>query len=160
MAIKLTTPKSEQYMQLMNQKHTVERLIIRNLSILGEKCVAKIRERSEDESWIDQTGNLRSSIGYVVVNKGRIVEISGFETVKDGADGAKAGRNYAEKLASRSKEQFVLYVVAGMSYAVYVEARDNKDVLASTELWARKEAKRMFDKLEHKLNENGYRHKG
>ena len=43
-------------------------------------------------------------------------------------------------IADLSKEYsqvYALVVVAAMNYADFVEAKENKDVLASTELWAR-----------------------
>ena len=45
----------------------------------------------------------------------------------------------------------VLIVVAGMEYAVYVEAMDNKDVLASTQLWAEKYVEQEMKNLEKTL---------
>ena len=41
-----------------------------------------------------------------------------------------------QELASEYSKVFALVVVA-MNYADFVEAKENKDVLASTELWAR-----------------------
>lgn len=116
--------------------------IIRALSYLGEKCIGKIRDRSGEESWFDITGNLRSSIGYAVYDHGRIAIESAFNQVKKGSLGVQEGRKYIEDLASKYSQTYALVVVAGMSYAEYVEAKDNKDVLASTELWARSEIDR------------------
>ena len=42
-----------------------------------------------------------------------------------------------QELASEYSKVFALVVVAAMNYADFVEAKENKDVLASTELWAR-----------------------
>ncbi len=42
-----------------------------------------------------------------------------------------------EELAKQYSDTYALVVVAAMNYADYVEALENKDVLASTELWAR-----------------------
>ena len=49
-------------------------------------------------------------------------------------------------LATKSAETYALVVVAGMDYAEAVEARDNKDVLASTELWAKQEIQKYLNK--------------
>jgi hypothetical protein len=38
-----------------------------------------------------------------------------------------------------------------MSYAEYVEARDSKDVLASTELWARQEINGVMQKTKERI---------
>lgn len=40
-------------------------------------------------------------------------------------------------LAKEYSQVYALVVVAAMNYAGFVEAKENKDVLASTELWAR-----------------------
>lgn len=109
---------------------------IRVLSYLGEKCVLRIRDRSAAESWIDHTGNLRSSIGYAVSDKGRIAIESQFNKVLEGSEGSAAGKKLVEELVSQYTRTYALIVVAGMSYAEYVEAIDTKDVLTSTELWA------------------------
>lgn len=40
-------------------------------------------------------------------------------------------------LVKEYSQVYALVVVAAMNYADFVEAKENKDVLASTELWAR-----------------------
>ena len=40
-------------------------------------------------------------------------------------------------LAKEYSQVYALVVVAAMNYADFGEAKENKDVLASTELWAR-----------------------
>lgn len=40
-------------------------------------------------------------------------------------------------LAKEYSQVYALVVVAAMNYADFVEAKENKDVLVSTELWAR-----------------------
>jgi hypothetical protein len=110
--------------------------ILRALSYLGEDCVKRIRDRSGKDSWFDQTGNLRSSIGYAVYEKGRTVITSAFSQILNGSEGSNEGRKMIDSLAKTYSETYALVVVAGMDYAEYVEARDNKDVLASAELYA------------------------
>ena len=110
--------------------------IIRAFSYLGEQCIKRIRDRSAEESWIDQTGNLRSSIGYAVYEYGKETIRSAFKKVLNGSDGTQQGEKYLDSLSSSYSDTYALVVVAGMSYAEFVEARDDKDVLASTKLWA------------------------
>lgn len=111
--------------------------IVRALSYLGEQCVTRVRDRTGEESWFDQTGNLRSSIGYAVINEGRKVIESAFPEVGQGTEGPAEGKRLIDELAAVYSETYAMVVVAGMSYAEYVEAKENKDVLASTELWAK-----------------------
>lgn len=120
--------------------------IIRAFSYLGEQCVKRIRDRSAIDSWIDQTGNLRSSIGYAVYEYGKTLIQSAFEKVKDGSQGSNCGRKAIEELADKYSQTYALVVVAGMSYAEYVEAKNSKDVLASTELWAKSKINEYLEK--------------
>lgn len=113
--------------------------IIRAFSYLGEQCVKRIRDRSADESWYDQTGNLRSSIGYAVIEDGRKIIESAFPVIKNGREGANKGRLLIDELASLYAKTYAMVVVAGMEYAEYVEAMNGKDVLASTEIWAKQQ---------------------
>ncbi|MBR3286960.1 MAG: hypothetical protein IKI72_03975 [Bacteroidales bacterium] len=117
----------EQQVQRMYQ-----RLIRDELPSIGERCVNKAKEAGD---YTDQTGNLRSSVGYVVTVDGHIVDSGGFQQVKEGRQGTGEGRSFAEALAQRYPSGIVLIVVAGMNYAAYVAHR-GKDVLASAELLA------------------------
>ena len=151
MGIRMTTKLSEVHDMLMREAERVERLTIRALSKLGEQCVTKIRDRAGDKSWYDQTGNLRSSVGYVIAHNKNIIQYSTFNQVNQGSEGVKTGKDLAKELAKRNSNNYVLIVVAGMNYAEFVEAMDNKDVLASTELWAREQVPLMLEKLKRQI---------
>ena len=151
MGIRMTTKLSEVHDMLMREAERVERLTIRALSKLGEQCVTKIRDRAGDKSWYDQTGNLRSSVGYVIAHNKNIIQYSTFNQVKQGSEGVKTGKDLAKELAKRYSNNYVLIVVAGMNYAEFVEAMDNKDVLSSTELWAREQVPLMLEKLKRQI---------
>ena len=146
MGVKMTTTKSQILNYISLSMKIVHDEIFRALSYLGEQCVIKIRDRSANESWIDQTGNLRSSIGYAIYEKGRKEIESAFKIVKTGVEGSSEGKKMIDELASSYSNTYALVVVAGMNYAEYVEAKDNKDVLASTELFARKEVGKYLSK--------------
>ncbi len=124
---------------------------------LGEESVTKIRDRSANESWNDQTGTLRSSIGYAIYNYGKVEIESAFEVVKQGSEGAQVGREMIQELASLYADTYALVVLAGMDYASDVEAIESKDVLASTELWAKKVVSTYIEKAkeraEKKIND-------
>lgn len=139
--VSMIEQKSEKYIQAF----------VDDLDYVGLKVVRYIRARSADESWIDQTGNLRSSIGYVIVRNGRIVKRGGFEKVdgpkrnESNEDGSTLGESYAKRLAMSYTKGFALIVVAGMEYASYVEDMENKDVLKGGELEAEKLVKKLID---------------
>lgn len=121
--------------------------VIRILRIVGEKCINEARTNG---SYQDQTGNLRSSIGYVVLQDGKPIEKGGFTPTergkKKGKDGQKEGESFINKVISQYPKGFVLVVVAGMKYASYVEAR-NYNVLSSAELLAEKEVPKLLKAL-------------
>lgn len=151
MGIRMTTKLSEVHDMLMREAERVERLTIRALSKLGEQCVTKIRDRAGDKSWYDQTGNLRSSVGYVIAHNKNIIQYSTFNQVKQGSEGVKTGKDLAKELAKTYSNNYVLIVVAGMNYAEFVEAMDNKDVLSSTELWVKEQVPLMLEKLKRQI---------
>lgn len=117
--------------------------IVRIFHIVGEKCINEAREHG---SYQDQTGNLRSSIGYVVLQDGKPIEKGGFKLTKSGGSGQKEGETFINKIISQYPKGFVLVVVAGMKYAAYVEAR-NYNVLSSAELLAEKEVPKLLNAL-------------
>lgn len=106
------------------------------------------------------TGNLRSSLGYVVAQDGKIIKEGGFKQVQgrgenyekvffttkaqktvqfwargkagDGSEGSRQGLEYARSLA-RSSKGLMLIVVAGMDYASYVNDIHHRDVIDSAE---------------------------
>lgn len=120
--------------------------IVRALSYLGEQAVNLARDRGQDVSWIDHTGNLRSSIGYGVFENGKEQIRSAFSQVKEGIDGSTAGKRMVEELSNLYTDTYVLVVVAGMNYASYVEAIESKDVLATATLMAKSKMNTYMDK--------------
>ena len=121
--------------------------IVRILRIVGEKCINEAREHG---SYQDETGNLRSSIGYIVLKDGKPIEKGGFTPTERGKEkgknGQKEGATFINKVISQYPKGFVLVVVAGMKYAAYVEAR-NYNVLSSAELLAEKEVPKLLNAL-------------
>lgn len=151
MGIRMTTKLDEIHKVLMKGANRVERLTIRALSYLGEQCVSRVRDREGNKSWYDQSGNLRSSVGYVIAYNGNIIQYSDFNQIKQGSEGVSVGKNLAKELVKRYPNDCVLVIVAGMNYAEYVERKDNKDVLASTELWAMDQVPKMLEKLKRQI---------
>ena len=148
--IRCTTPKQAIDQFFRQALQIVHDEIDRALTYLGEECVIRIRDRSASESWIDQAGNLRSSIGYAIYDYGKKYIESAFAVVLKGSKGASEGKKMVNELASQYASVYALVVVAGMNYAEYVEAIDSKDVLASTESWARNKVNDWLKKAEDK----------
>lgn len=131
----------------MKRKQLIEFLVLQ-LSRIGEACIAKARDCGNYE---DRTGNLRSSISYIVMNDGEVVvhgqskQYSGKNG--DGAQGVAEGEALLERLKAKFPWGVVLIVCAGMEYAAFVENVHHKRVLIDAEL----EAERLFQKLLGKI---------
>lgn len=134
MPIKQITPAQAIESYLNKEIAKKEKAILYKLSYVGEACVNEARTSGQ---YIDQTGNLRSSIGYIITKDGTIVQQSGFQQVKDGAAGTKDGEAFARQLASKFPTGICLIVVAGMNYAGYVSAK-GYNVMDSSEDLAEK----------------------
>lgn len=104
----------------------------------------------------DHTGNLRSSIGYVIVKDGDILT-ENYKQSTSGTDkqtGIREAKRLVSELIPLYKRGWVLIGVAAMPYAVYVEAIDNLDVISvasdHTEEWIKKQSRILFNKLAEK----------
>lgn len=151
MAITCKTEMSEIQEYINRSIERIDKVVIRNLQRLGEKAVIYARNRTGAESWYDQTGNLRSSIGYVIAKDGGIVRRGGFSQILDGTEGPSEGKQFAKEMAEAYPGKYVLIVVAGMNYASYVEEMENKDVLASSSLFVERELPKMIKRIDEQI---------
>lgn len=131
----------------------VHRATVKVLQYIGEQCVKLAREKG---TYNDITGNLRNSIGYVLVKNGSIIS-KNFEAKVESkvlssanGKGILEGEALAVELASRVEKGYALIVVAGMHYAHYVETL-NKDVLDSAERWADEQVPRLMQRLKNQV---------
>lgn len=159
MGIEMTTPIEQVRAILIKEAERNVQRVVKMLAYVGEEVVNRIRN-SDISNWIDRTGNLRSSIGYIITIDGQPVKISSFTTVKgpelgnNALNGSAEGKGYAERLGSLHNEGIALIVVAGMEYASYVEKLENKVVLARGEIEARKLVEKMIVQLNARLGNN------
>lgn len=130
-------------------KDEVDEKIYKLFQAAGEVFVAHARKNG---AYLNHTGNLRSSIGYVVAKKGNVIS-ENFKLEKvgsEGAEGLEKAKRLSEVLAQTHNSDYVLIGVAGMEYAVYVEAIDGKDVIDGstrrTQEWMRKAIQSVFNK--------------
>lgn len=120
-----------------------EDAMINGLQYIGEEAINAQKQVSKEQGFEDQTGNLRSSYGYRLVNSGKLVVEGGFEQIRPTADqGVKEGQDFAKKIADENKSGTSLVLVAGMDYAAAVASR-GKDVLDTAELIARREVRQL-----------------
>jgi len=101
--------------------------LIQLFAYVGEEFVNLARNKKPPQSFTDRTGNLRSSIGYVVALDGE-VKIGDFEGTGEGKARAK---ELVKEVLSDSSTGIVLIGVAGMQYASYVESR-GRDVISGS----------------------------
>lgn len=160
MPITQTTPIADINKYIEQQMKRRERVIINTLAYIGEKCINEARTNG---SYTDRTGNLRSSIGYVLAVDGNIKVTSSFEQVLVKGDqkpntehnGGAEGKAYAEQLVAQYPQGIVLVVVAGKYYAKYVASK-GFNVIASADLQARKLVPMLLGQLQIEFdNANG-----
>lgn len=139
---------------LHDRMNRINNTILMRLQYLGEECVNHARSLPSDVGFMDQTGNLRSSIGYVVYLNGTPVGAN-FEQKAapkgDGAEGKSRGEKLAKEIAEKYPKGFVLVVVAGMNYALYVESK-GRDVLTSAQHLAERECPRIIKEIKEQVN--------
>lgn len=126
-----------------------EEKIFKLLSAGGEEFVKIARTKG---SYHDQTGNLRSSIGYIIAIDGEIVS-ENFKESDKGSDkntGRVKGRQVAEDISLSYPNGYIIVGVAGMDYAAAVEAR-GCDVVTSGNIkcneYLRNALKSVFKKM-------------
>ena len=124
--------------------------ILLMLQQAGESFVNFSRQQAPKDSFYDHSKNLRNSIGYVVVRDGKIIG-ENFEQRGGGAEGVRIAKQLCSDLARTHSRGYVLIGVAGMKYAVHVEAIEGKDVITRatgfTEDHIKKVGQSLFNKL-------------
>ena len=113
---------------------------IQTYLILGETIITYAKN---DVGFMDQTGNLRSSIGYVLFVNGQVYK----ESYEGKQEGIRAGKDLAKDLTSSLRRSpIVLVITAGMNYAYQVETR-GKNVISGSENYARQQADSIVKQL-------------
>ena len=113
------------------------------LAELGLECMNIARSIPYEVGFEDQTGALRSSIGFAVFYDGQSIT-SRFEPIQQANndtatlsktnEGVETGRRIVQQIGEKTKG-LCLVVVAGMKYAIHLESK-GRDVLTSAEHYA------------------------
>lgn len=136
--------KNAFYNYVIKEQQNAKEAAITALNYVGLECVKEARQNGK---YTDRTGNLRSSIGYVVLENGIPIKKGGYQKVLSTATEAQAkSDSLITSLAATYKTGLVLIVLAGMDYAVYVEAK-GYNVLNSAETLAKKLVPQMLKEL-------------
>lgn len=125
-----------------------KKALIGQLFYIGEECLKQARS---GHKYLNQTGNLCSSIGYCILDDGKIVHEGEWKAVAggkgDGEEGKKQGVAFLHDLAAKQTTKGIVFLmVAGMPYAQYVEAM-SLDVLDTSEQMAQRKIKDMLNRL-------------
>lgn len=124
----------------------IEKAIENEIIRVGLQFVSDARISAD---FADRTGNLRSSIGFILLKNGDIIA-EDFELSKRGTDkesGFDKAIQFAEEIAGEGIERgYTLIVVAGMQYAVFVEAM-GYDVITSSSFKAEDNLKDAMERL-------------
>jgi hypothetical protein len=111
----------------------------------GKLAVDRARAKTKDDGGFGNiTWNLRGSIGMCIVQQGQIIETY-FPPIGKGDEGTKIGTETAQRLATygAGKDDIVMYIVAGMNYASFVQSVD-RDVIKGSTLIFEEEVKALF----------------
>lgn len=139
----------------------VEQYYISRLAEAGEAAIAEAVTKGRYQNI---TGNLRSSIGYVIGYDGKVIREGGFHKVQghgenyqrvtfttrngkkvdfwakgkfgDGSEGSRKGLELARSVIAKTKG-YSFVIVAGMEYASYVNSK-GYDVMDSAKLELKK----------------------
>lgn len=117
-----------------------ESKFIEALAYIGEQFVNEARQK---RTYLDETGNLRASIGYSIIKNGKVLL---FRNPGKASEGKIEAANFVNtKVAEQEQDGIYLMVYAGMEYALYVEA-NHLDVLSGSRP-SRSEVLRTFKDL-------------
>lgn len=130
--MKLQTTKSDFDQIIQKQLAEIDSQFLQRLIELCDERIEIQRAKVSPEGYNDQTGQLRSSVGYIIYRDGKIRH-ENFELAPYGTDKAprlKAGRELAFSQL-RITEGWGVVMVAGMEYASWLESNYNRTVLSS-----------------------------
>jgi len=134
-------------MHVLQHREKVVSAAIYAMKVLAEELVIYAKDR---RNYLDQTGNLTNSIGYVITHNGNIVQTGGF-TGSGEKESIQAGMALASTVASETKNDLAIIIVAGMNYAAYVEAK-GYNVILPAKLKALIDFPEMIKKLRTKVD--------
>lgn len=151
--------------ELKKRREKIYAAILLALRRAGEQFVNNARE---NRTYKDQTGNLRSSIGYIILRDGvqltenfRSYPSGGLAKSAErkannkkkkavGKKGKDVGAEIAKKIAAKYPFGFVLIGVAGMDYAAAVEAK-GYDVISNSSITAADDLKAAVTRIKNKI---------
>lgn len=122
--------------------------VIRRFKYIAEACIIEART---NKGYQDRTGNLKASIGYVIIKDRKPLYWS---DNGGGTEGDEARNNALDDALDNSEipaEGVCMVMVAGMEYAEYVEAL-GYNVLTTAEDLAKREVKKAILALQKNID--------
>ncbi len=149
MGIKARFTQADVDKMLREKAERIERAILSRLQYIGEKFVNNARK---NHTYLDQTGNLTSSIAYIVLKDGTRKKDNYKKSEKGsgGEEGLTKARAFIEELKVEFPKGYVLICVAGMNYAASVESK-GKDVITASSITAKKDLEDAVAKFKNTL---------
>lgn len=119
--------------QMFNDQFAqIDDFILQRFIELCDERIQIQRNKISPEGYDDRTGQLRSSVGYLIYKNGKVVhenfKLSPYGTDKE--PGIKEGRQLAFGQL-RASEGWGIIMVAGMEYASWLESNHGRTVLSS-----------------------------
>lgn len=112
-----------------------QQAVLNAYNYAGLEFVREARlKTAEQGGFNDRTGNLRSSIGYIIMQDGKQLNTD-FQPSDIGTDretGVAQGLTFAISLAAEFPKGIALICVAGMDYAAAVESKGRDVITGST----------------------------
>lgn len=148
MAVSLTPKfsRNDVAKAIAERKKRIEEAILLRLQRVGEQFVTNARVNAD---FTDRTGNLRSSMGYVILKNG-IQLYENFEQRAGGKEGEEVAKEVIASLKKKFPSGYVLIGVAGMDYAAAVES-NGYDVISNSANIAVTSLKQAIKQLANKL---------
>lgn len=128
----------------------IELAIISRFQYIGETFVVNARIKTKQEGGFGNiTGNLRSSIGYIILKNGKTLK-ENYEVSGTGSKGLQTAKALMREIKAKFNTGYVLVVIAGMNYAAAVESR-GLDVITGSSKIAEEDLREAINGLAKKV---------
>lgn len=141
--------QSSIHSQLEQKIMRLQAEIVERLTAVGD---AFKKFSSGNKGYQNYTGNLESSIGYVILKDGRII-VQNFEAASSGTDrqsGVRKAEAMAQELKADYPSGYILLGFAAEGYALLVESQ-GKDVVTGAYTKAASDLKKAIASIKKKL---------
>jgi len=155
MGFRFRKPDLDKYKEYIIAK--THRIVFSAFEAVDYACLQAVAKAKSLDTYKDRTGNLRSSIGYVIYLNGECLRENfegNFGSPGTAEDGKGTGKAFAHQLAKNNKSKgIVAVIVAGMNYALFVES-NGYDVISGPTLNLAEDLQDAFNEINKKYKMN------